>query len=128
VKILSVIALLAICAASASVDAGEGVNFDVTVLRSGKVVASPRIVGAFDKSMSVEVSQTMRFEALATSPNADGHSLIAMKLSIFENGAMSEPREMTMFADLSKAPSLEGGVPGTDVRYVVMPRRVDLPN
>ena len=126
-KTSSRIALLAICVASAHVQAEEGVNFDVKILRSGKVVASPRMVGAFDKAMSVEVSRTMRFEALAKTPNAEGHSLIAMKLSVFENGEMSAPREITMFADLSKAPSLEGGVPGTDVRYVVLPRRVELP-
>ena len=105
----------------------NGVMFKVVLLKDGSVVASPSVVGEFGREMIVELAQTMKVVAIASAPNSQGHSLTAVKLSLFEGGAMQPGKEMSMLADLSKTPSFEYSVPGTAYRFVVMPRQVTLP-
>jgi len=105
----------------------SGVMFKVVLLNDGKVVASPSVVGEFGREVTVELAQTMKVVAVASRPNTEGHSLTAVKLSLFEGGAMQPAKELSMLADLSKTPSLEYSVPGTAFRFVVTPRRVKLP-
>ena len=105
----------------------SGVMFKVVLLNGGKVVASPNVVGEFGREVTVELAQTMKVVAVASRPNTEGHSLTAVKLSLFEGGAMQPAKELSMLADLSKTPSLEYSVPGTAFRFVVTPRRVKLP-
>jgi hypothetical protein len=69
----------------------------------------------------------MKFEGSASTPDSEGNSLTAVKLYLFENGEMRPPQEMSMLANLTKTPSFEYSVPGTNARFVVMPRLVKLP-
>jgi hypothetical protein len=108
--------------------ADDGVQFSVVLSRDGKVVASPTFVGEFGKTLTVAISDTMRVEATAETPAADGASFTRVNLALFENGAMGPGKEMAMRADLSQSPSFEYSVPGTNARFVVMPRLVKLPN
>lgn len=105
----------------------SGVMFKVVLLRDGAVVASPSVVGEYGREVTVELAQTMKVVAIAARPDSEGHSLTAVKLSLFESGAMQPGKEMSMLADLSKTPSFEYSVPGTPYRFVVMPRQVMLP-
>jgi hypothetical protein len=114
-------------AASAMAADQDGVQFQVLLMRDGKIVSSPTVVGVFGKPVRVDLSQTMKVEAVASAPESDGSSLTAVKLSLFENGEMGPAKEMSMRADLSKTPSFEYSVPGTNARFVVMPRLVKLP-
>ncbi|APV52002.1 hypothetical protein BWI17_21430 [Betaproteobacteria bacterium GR16-43] len=119
------VALLISTAASAD---ENGILFKVVLLKDGKVVASPSAVGEFGREVTVELAQTMKVVAVAATPNSEGHSLTAVKLSLFEGGAMQPGKEMSMLADLTKSPSFEYSVPGTPYRFVVMPRQVKLPD
>jgi hypothetical protein len=109
----------------------SGVMFKVVLLKDGKSMASPSVVGEFGREVTVELAQTMKVVAVASAPNSEGHSLTAVKLSVFESGAMQPAKEMSMLADLSKTPSFEYSVPGTTYRFIVTPRLVktrrDLP-
>src|SRR5687767_8646529 len=105
----------------------SGVLFKVVLLKDGKPVASPSVLGEFGRELTVELDQTMKMVAVASTPNSEGHSLTAVKLSVFESGAMQPAKEMSMLADLSKTPSFEYSVPGTAYRFVVAPRLVKLP-
>lgn len=105
----------------------NGVMFKVVLLNGGKVVASPSVVGEFGREVTVELAQTMKVVAVASTPNTEGHSLTAVKISLFEGGAMQPAKEMSLLADLSRNPSLEYSVPGTSYRFVVTPRQVKLP-
>jgi hypothetical protein len=98
------------------------VQFKVLLIRDGNVVSSPTVVGEFGKRVTVDLSQTMRVEAIAQAPEADGSSLTAVKLSLFENGVMGPAKEMSMRANLASTPSFEYSVPGTNARFVVVPR------
>ena len=112
---------------SAVVSADQGVMFKVVLLNAGKVVASPSVVGEFGREVTVDLAQVMKVVAVASKPDSEGQSLAAVKLSLFERGAMQPGKEMSMLADLSKAPSFEYSVPGTRYRFVVQPRQVALP-
>lgn len=105
----------------------NGVMYKVVLLKDGKSVASPSIVGEFGREVTVELAQTMKVVAVSSAPNSEGNSLTAVKLSIFESGAMQPGKEMSMLADLSKTPSFEYSVPGTTYRFIVTPRLVKLP-
>ena len=112
---------------SAVVSADQGVMFKVVLLDDGKVVASPSVVGEFGREVTVDLAQVMKVVAVASKPNSEGHSLTAVRLSLFEGGVMQPGKEMSMLADLSKAPSFEYSVPDTRYRFVVEPRQVALP-
>jgi len=105
----------------------SAVQFEVSPLRDGKVVSSPRVVAEFGKSVVLSQANAMRFEGSATAPDAEGNSRISVKLAPFENGAMKPAQEMSMLADLSKSPSIRYAVPGTNARFVVRPTLVKLP-
>ena len=112
---------------SAVVSAEQGVMFKVVLLNDGKVVASPSVVGEFGREVTVDLAQVMKVVAVASKPDSEGQSLAAVKLSLFEGGAMRPGKEMSMLADLSKSPSFEYSVPGTRYRFVVSPRQIALP-
>jgi hypothetical protein len=107
--------------------AQDGVMFEIQLLNDGKVVASPSIVAEFGREVTVELPQTMKVVAVASAPNSEGHSMTAVKLSLFTSGAMQPEKESSMLADLSKAPSFEYSIPGTAYRFIVMSRKVKLP-
>ncbi len=121
--------LAAFCVALSTLASADqsGVMFKVVLLKDGQVIASPSVAGEFGREVTVELAQTMRVVAVASEPSKEGHSLTAVKLSIFKNGAMQSAKEMSMLADLSKTPSFEYSVPGTSYRFVVTPRQVKLP-
>ena len=117
-------AMLAVSAAAAEQDR---VLFQVVLLRDGKIVSSPTVLAEFGKPVRIDLSQTMKVEAVAQAPEIDGASLTSVKLSLFEKGKMGPAKAMAMRANLSKSPAFEYSVPGTNARFVVMPRLVKLP-
>ena len=126
-KIKQIVAVLCLALSTTAFADQEGVMFNVVLLKDGKIVASPGVVGEFGKEVTVEITQTFKVVGLASVPDAEGHSLTAVRLSLFENGAMQPLKEMSMLADLTKTPSFEYSVPGTTYRFVVRPRQVKLP-
>jgi hypothetical protein len=101
--------------------------FEVRLLNRGEIVASPSVVAEYGREVTVEVPKTMRVVAVASAPNGDGHSMATVKLSLFAGGKMQRPEESSMLADLSKARSFEYVVKGTSYRFVVLSRKVALP-
>lgn len=123
----SLIAAFAL-ALSTPASANEGFAlFKFVLFKDGQVVASPSIFGAFGSEVSLEVPQLVRVAAIASAPNREGHSFTAVRLSVYEGGAMQPPREASMVADLTKDPSLDYAVPGTSYRLQFTPRKVTLP-
>jgi hypothetical protein len=112
--------------ASMATYAEDAVSFEVTLTKGGHVISNPRMVGHFDKTMSVEVSRTMKFEALAKSPDSAGVSYTKAKISLFDGQTVSASHEFTIAADLAKGTSVEYELPGTDARVRVVQRRVSL--
>jgi hypothetical protein len=113
---------------SAAAFAGQGaVQFEVVLLRDGKVVSSPKVVAEFGKKVALAQGGVMRFEGSATAPDRDGNSLTSVKLYLFENGRMRPMKRMSMLADLTRWPSMAVSVPGTNARFVVRPALVSLP-
>ena len=123
--------MLAMCCATlstATMAAQDGVLFKVLFLKDGKVVASPSMLGEFGRTVTVELAGAMRVEAVAGAAESDGRSPTAVKLYLFEDGKMHPVQEMEMRAQLKSTPSFEYSVPGTNARFVVMPRLAKLPN
>ena len=102
------------------------VKYEVVLTRDGKVVSAPIFLGEFGKPAMIEQGRTMRIEAVASAPGKDGNSLTSVKLQLFENGEMRPPKEMSMLADLPKAPSVEYAVPETNARFTFRPSLVKL--
>jgi len=126
-KLSHMIAVASIVISSAAVADQSGVQFEVVLMRGGKVVSSPKVVAEFGKTVALAQGQVMKFEGSASAPDAEGNSFTAVKVYLFENGEMGPPQEMSMLANLTKTPSFEYSVPGTNARFVVMPRLVKLP-
>ncbi len=126
-KLNHVLAIASIAISTAAFADQSRVQFEVVLMRDGKVVSSPKIVGEFGQTVALAQGRVMKFEGSASAPDAEGNSFTAVKLSLFENGEMRPPQEMSMLANLTKAPSFEYSVPGTNARFVVMPRLVKLP-
>lgn len=115
-------------ALSTAASANEGFAlFKFVLFKDGQVVASPSIFGSFGSEVTLEVPQLVRIAAVASAPDREGHSFTAVRLSVYEGGAMQPPREASMVADLSKDPSLDYAVPGTSYRLQFTPRKVALP-
>jgi len=110
--------------AGAALAGQDAVQFEVRLLRGGKVVSSPRVVAEFGKTVTIAQDGVMKFEGAATAPDKDGNSYTSMRLYLFDNGEMKPPKTMSMLADLTKSPSIEYQVPGTDARFVVRPSLV----
>jgi hypothetical protein len=127
VKYRQVLAVLGIAMSTSSIAADEGVRFDVVLLRDGAVIASPSVLAEFGKSVTVELAQLMRVEAVASAPEGDGRSATSVKLFLFDHGRMMPVQEMSMRAQLKATPSFEYTVPDTKVKFIVMPRSVSLP-
>jgi hypothetical protein len=121
------IALASIVISMAAAADQGAVQFEVVLMRDGKVVTSPKVVAHFGQTAALAQIRVMKFEGSASAPDAEGNSLTAVKLYLFENGEMRPPQEMSMLANLTKTPSFEYSVPGTNARFVVMPRLVKLP-
>ena len=121
------IAVASVALSTAAVADQSGVQFEVVLMRDGKIVSSPKVIAEFGKTVALAQGQVMKFEGSASVPDAEGNSLTAVKLYLFENGEMRPPQEMSMLANLTKTPSFEYSVPGTNARFVVMPRLVKLP-
>ena len=126
-KLSHIIAVASIAISTTAIADQSGVQFEVVLMRDGKIVSSPKIVGEFGKTVALAQGNVMKFEGSASTPDGEGNSLTAVKLSLFENGEMRPPKEMSMLANLTKTPSFEYSVPGTNARFVVMPRLVKLP-
>jgi len=126
-KLNHVIAVASIAISTVAAADQSGVQFEVVLMRAGKVVASPKVVADFGQTVAIAQSDVMKFEGSASPPDGKGNSLTAVKLSLFENGHMGPPKEMSMLANLTLTPSFEYSVPGTNARFVVMPRLVKLP-
>lgn len=126
-KLSRMIAVASIAISTAAIAGPGAVQFEVVLMRDGKVVSSPKIVGEFGKTVALAQGNVMKFEGSASAPDAEGNSFTSVKLSLFENGEMGPPQEMSMLANLTKTPSFEYSVPGTNARFVVMPRLVRLP-
>ena len=126
-KLNHVIAVASIAISTVEVADQSGVQFEVVLMRDGKVVASPKVLAGFGKTVALAQGQVMKFEGSASVPDGEGNSLTAVKLTLFENGEMGPPKEMSMLANLKLTPSFEYSVPGTNARFVVMPRLVKLP-
>ena len=125
-KLIGMAILLGMAIAGAAVADQGGVKYEVVLTRSGKVVSAPVFLGEFGKPAAIELDRTMRIEAVASPPDKDGNSLASVKLQLFENGEMRPPKELSMLADLSKAPSVEYAVPGTNARFTFRPSLVRL--
>jgi hypothetical protein len=126
-KLNHIVAIASMAIATTAFADQSGVLFEVVLLREGKVVASPKVLAEFGKTVAMAQGQVMKFEGTASAPDNEGNSFTAVKLSLFENGEMRQLREMSMLANLTKTPSFEYSVPGTNARFVVMPRLVRLP-
>jgi len=124
---LRAIAAAALLISSAAVADQGAVQFDLVLMRDGKVISSPTVVAEFGKTVALSQGQVMKFEGTASAPDQQGNSLTAVKLSLFENGEMRPAREMSMLANLTQSPSIEYSVPGTNARFVVRPKLVRLP-
>jgi hypothetical protein len=116
-----IVAVAGLLFAGAALAQPDVVQFEVRLLRDGKVVSSPRVLAEFGKTVTVAQDGVMRFEGSATAPDKDGNSFTSVKLYLFDKGEMKPSRTMSMLANLAKSPSLEYSVPGTDARFVVRP-------
>jgi hypothetical protein len=125
-KLARIIAIAAIAVSTAAFGDHSGVQFEILLMRDGKVVSSPKVIGEFGKTVALSQGQVMKFEGSASVPDGEGNSVTAVKLYLFENGEMGPPKEMSMLANLTLTPSFEYSVPGTNARFVVMPRLVKL--
>jgi hypothetical protein len=125
-KLNHMIAVASLAISTVAVADQSGVQFEVVLMRDGKVVASPKVIAEFGQTVAVAQGEVMKFEGSASTPDGRGNSLTAVKLSLFENGHMGPPKEMSMLANLTLTPSFEYSVPGTNARFVVMPRLVKL--
>jgi hypothetical protein len=127
-KLIRMMVLASAFASTAALADQGAVQFEVVLMRDGKVVASPKVVGEFGQRVAIAQSDVMKFEGSATVPDRDGNSFTAVKLYLFEGGEMKPIQDMAMLANLTKTPSFEYSVPGTNARFVVMPRMVRLPD
>jgi hypothetical protein len=125
-KLHGIVAVAGMLISSAVIADQNAVQFDVVLMRDGKVVSSPKVVAEFGKRVALSQGDAMKFEGSATAPDKDGVSLTSVKLSLFENGQMKPLKEMSMLANLAKSPSIEYSVPGTNARFVVKPSLVML--
>lgn len=116
-----IVAVAGLLFAGAALAQPDVVQFEVRLLRDGKVVSSPRVLAEFGKTVTLAQDGVMRFEGSATAPDKDGNSFTSVKLYLFDKGEMKPSRTMSMLANLAKSPSLEYSVPGTDARFVVRP-------
>ena len=116
-----IVAVAGLLFAGAALAQPDVVQFEVRLVRDGKVVSSPRVLAEFGKTVTLAQDGVMRFEGSATAPDKDGNSFTSVKLYLFDKGEMKPSRTMSMLANLAKSPSLEYSVPGTDARFVVRP-------
>lgn len=119
-----IVAVAGLLFAGAALAQPDVVQFEVRLLRDGKVVSSPRVLAQFGKTVTLAQDGVMKFEGSATAPDKDGNSFTSVKLYLFEKGEMKPSRTMSMLANLAKSPSIEYSVPGTDARFVVKPTLV----
>jgi len=104
----------------------SAVQFEVVLSRGGSVVASPKAVAEFGKTVAIQTAD-LKFEGSASVPDKNGNSLTAVRLQLVENGATRQLKEMSMLADLGKAPSFDIAVPEANARFMVRAKRVKLP-
>ena len=126
-KLSGVVAVAGLLISNAAVAGQDAVQFDVVLLRDGRVVSSPSVVAEFGKRVALAQGQVMKFEGSATAPDSEGNSFTSVKLYLFEDGEMKPLKEMSMLANLTKSPSIAFSVPGTNARFVVKPTLVTLP-
>ena len=101
-KFNHMIAVASIAFSTGAVADQSGVQFEVVLMRDGKVVASPKVMAEFGKTVALAQGQVMKFEGSASVPDAEGNSLTAVKLYLFEGGEMRPPQEMSMLVNLAK--------------------------
>src|SRR5438105_12319292 len=122
-KLNRVIAVASIAISTISVADQSGVQFEVVLMRDGKVVASPKVVGEFGRTVALAQGSVMKFEGSASAPDGEGNSLTAVKLFLFESGQMGAPKEMSMLANLKLTPSFEYSVPSANSHRTGTPYR-----
>ena len=122
----SVIAVAGLVASTYACADQSAVLFEIVLTRGGTVVASPKVVAEFGKTVALAEGH-MKFEGSASTPDKDGNSFTAVKLSLIDGRELKAIKQMSMLADLTKSPSFEVSVPGTDARFVVKPRLVKVP-
>ena len=126
-KLIGMAVLLGMTISGTALADQSGVKYEVVLTRDGKVVSSPIFLGDFGRPVVIDQGETMRIEAVASAPDKDGNSFTSVKLQLFENGEMRPLKEMSMLADLSKSPSFEYPVPGTNARFTFRWSLVKLP-
>jgi len=84
----------------------SAVQFEVVLSRGGSVVASPKAVAEFGKTVAIQTAD-LKFEGSASVPDKNGNSLTAVRLQLVENGATRQLKEMSMLARRYDAPTLE---------------------
>ena len=121
-------ATMLMASASLSAEAPAGaqpqVAYKVLFLKDGVVLSAPTVVAAFGREARIEVSDLMRVEVSAQTPDENGRSFTTARMSVFKDGAWQAPKEMSMPATLTATPSFEYSVEGTPYRFVVMPRQI----
>jgi hypothetical protein len=100
------------------------VAYKVLFLKDGAVLSAPTVVAAFGREARIEVSDLMRVEVSAQTPDENGRSFTTARMFVFKDGAWQAPKEMSMLASLTATPSFEYSVEGTPYRFVVMPRQI----
>jgi hypothetical protein len=125
-KIASLIAAASLTISTLAAADQSAVQFEVVLSRDGNVVASPKVVAEFGKTVAIRTAD-LKFEGSASAPDKNGNSLTAVRLELVENGATRQLKEMSMLADLGNAPSFAIAVPETNARFMVRAKRVKLP-
>ena len=125
-KTTSLIAVAALAMSTLALADQSAVQFEVILSRDGNVVATPKAVAEFGKTVAIRTAD-LQFEGTASAPDKNGNSLTAVRLQLVENGATRPLKEMSMLADLGNAPSFDIAVPETNARFMVRAKRVRLP-
>jgi hypothetical protein len=125
--VIKQIALGALCTlASMGANALDAVFFEVTLTKAGQVIASPQVIADFGRRVSVDVSKTTKFEAIAKAPDSDGVSYTKAKIFVLEGSNVTATHEFTIAAEILKLTSVEYEVPGTGAKVRVVQRFVRL--
>lgn len=104
--------------------ADPDVVYQVLFMQGDEYLGSPTVVGRFGREVNIEIPNAMRVLVSAGSPDADGASLTAARMFLFENGGWREVNSMSMNAFLTATPSIEYSVEGTPYRFVIMVRQI----
>lgn len=123
-NITSFVAVAGLAVSTCAFADQSAVQFEVVLTRDGNVVASPKAVAEFGKTVAIRTAD-LTFEGIASAPDKNGNSLTEVRLQLVENGGTRQLKEVSMLADLGKAPSFDIAVPETNARFMVRAKRVN---